>query len=101
MRVSGLEVVPTEGPVLVVPNHDSQMDPVVLGVALRRCRMLRFLARSNLWKIPGLGPVLRAMRQIPIERGVGDQAALGEAIKALGAGEAVCVFPEGRLSGGE
>ena len=101
MRVSGLDVVPAEGPVMVVPNHDSQMDPVVLGIALRRRRMLRFLARANLWKIPGLGPVLRALRQIPIERGVADQAALDEAIKALGAGEAVCVFPEGKLSRGQ
>src|SRR5438105_14106594 len=101
MRVSGLEAVPVDGPLLVVPNHDSQMDPVVLAVALRRRRMLRFLARANLWKIRGLGPVLRAMRQIPIERGAGDRAALDQAVQALADGDAVCVFPEGELSGGE
>ena len=101
MRVSGLDTVPVDGPLLVVPNHDSQMDPVVLGVALRRRRMLRFLARANLWKIRGLGPVLRAMRQIPIERGAGDRAALDQAVQALADGEAVCVFPEGKLSRGE
>jgi 1-acyl-sn-glycerol-3-phosphate acyltransferase len=101
MRVSGLEAVPTTGPVLVVPNHDSQMDPVVLGVALRRRRVLRFLARANLWKIPGLGPVLRAMRQIPIERGARDQGALEQAVRALADGEAICIFPEGKLSRGE
>src|SRR5205807_873969 len=49
----------------------------------------------------GLRPVLRAMRQIPIERGAGDRAALDQAVQALADGEAVCVFPEGKLSRGE
>ncbi len=101
MRVSGLEAMPRSGPLLVVPNHDSQMDPVVLGVALRNVRPLRYLARADLWKIPGLGPVLGGLRQIPIERGAGDVAAIQAAVDALEAGEAVCIFPEGKLSRGE
>jgi 1-acyl-sn-glycerol-3-phosphate acyltransferase len=101
LRVEGLELVPTEGPVLVVPNHDSQWDPVLAGLALRPRRRLRFLARASLWRIPGLGPLLDAMGQIPIRRGVGDAAALEHAVEALHSGEAVCVFPEGGLSWGE
>jgi 1-acyl-sn-glycerol-3-phosphate acyltransferase len=99
--VHGLETVPEEGPVLVVPNHDSQWDPVVAGVALRKRRKLRFLARANLWKIRGLGPIMNGLRQIPIERGTGDADALARAIEALREGEALCVFPEGKLSRGE
>jgi 1-acyl-sn-glycerol-3-phosphate acyltransferase len=93
--------VPASGSLLVVPNHDSQWDPIVIGIALRRRRMLRFLARADLWRIPGLKPVLNGLRQIPIERGAGDVRALEHAVAALSAGQAVCLFPEGRLSRGE
>src|SRR4051794_2459888 len=96
MRVEGIDIVPAEGPLLVVPNHDSQMDPVLVAIALRRRRPLRFLARADLWKIFGLGPLMRGMRQIPIERGAGDSGALDAAVDALRAGEAVCIFPEGK-----
>src|SRR3954452_21972848 len=101
LRVEGLELVPRQGALLLVPNHDSQWDPVLAGLALRPRRRLRFLARASLWRIPGLGPLLHAMGQIPIRRGVGDAAALEHAIDALRSGEAVCVFPEGGLSWGE
>jgi 1-acyl-sn-glycerol-3-phosphate acyltransferase len=101
LRVDGLDSVPEAGPLLVVPNHDSQWDPVLVGLALRPRRRLRFLARASLWRIPGLGPLLYAMGQIPISRGVGDAAALEDAIEALRSGEAVCVFCEGGLSWGE
>jgi 1-acyl-sn-glycerol-3-phosphate acyltransferase len=101
LRTLGLELVPERGPLLVVPNHDSQWDPVLVGLAVRQRRRLRFLARASLWRIPGLGSVLDRMGQIPIRRGVGDAAALEHAVEALRSGEAMCVFPEGGLSWGE
>jgi 1-acyl-sn-glycerol-3-phosphate acyltransferase len=101
LDVEGLEIVPERGPLLVVPNHDSQWDPVLVGLALRPRRRLRFLARASLWRIPGLGPILHRMGQIPIRRGAGDAAALEDAVAALRSGEAVCVFAEGGLSWGE
>ena len=106
LSVEGLDQVPAEGPLLVVPNHDSQWDPILIGLAVKPRRRLRFLARASLWRIPVLGrlvlgPVLYGLGQIPIRRGTGDSAALEKAIEALAAGEAICVFPEGGLSWGE
>ncbi len=101
LHVEGLEHLPAEGPVLVAPNHDSQMDPVVIGLAASPRRRLRYLAQAELWRIPGLGWFLNGMRQIPIRRGTGDSRALDRAVDALKGGDAVAVFPEGRLSWGE
>jgi 1-acyl-sn-glycerol-3-phosphate acyltransferase len=101
LRTRGLDAVPEHGPVLVVPNHDSQWDPVLIGLALRPRRRLRFLARASLWRIPGLGPILNRLGQISIRRGAGDARALESAVEALRSGEAVCVFCEGGLSWGE
>jgi 1-acyl-sn-glycerol-3-phosphate acyltransferase len=101
LRVSGLDALPMEGPVLVVPNHDSQWDPILIGLAARPRRRLRYLARASLWRIPGLAPILRGLRQIPIERGAGDVAALEGAMAALRGREAICIFVEGGLSWGE
>jgi 1-acyl-sn-glycerol-3-phosphate acyltransferase len=101
LTVTGREVVPADGPVLVVPNHDSQWDPLAVAYAVYGRRRLRFLARANLWEIFGARAVMKSSRQIPIERGKGDRGALVHAVEALGAGESVVIFPEGKLSGGQ
>ena len=101
LRVEGLDQVPADGPLLVVPNHDSQWDPILVALAIKPRRRLRFLARASLWKIPGLGPILYGIGQIPIRRGAGDSGALEKAVEALRFGESICVFPEGGLSWGE
>ena len=98
MRVEGLEALPRSGPVLLAGNHDSQMDPVAIGVAARHHRQIRALAKSTLWKVRPLAPILDGMGQIPIDRGAGDAHALDRAIEALRAGACIGVFPEGTRS---
>jgi 1-acyl-sn-glycerol-3-phosphate acyltransferase len=100
LQVEGLEALPRSGPTLVVANHDSQTDPLAVGVAARKRRQIRALAKRDLWEKPGLGRVLDGMGQIPIERAAGDADALVNAIAALRAGSCIGVFPEGTISVG-
>jgi 1-acyl-sn-glycerol-3-phosphate acyltransferase len=100
LRVRGAELLDAPGPILVLANHDSHWDPLVIGVAARGVQV-RALAKASLWKNPVVARVLNGMGQIPIERGRGDAAALAAAIAQLEAGRCVGVFPEGTISRGE
>lgn len=100
LRVEGVEALPATGPLLVVGNHDSHWDPVLIGLAARGRRQIRALAKSTLWNKPGLARVLDGMGQIPIERGAGDADALRRAIEELRAGACIGIFPEGTISRG-
>jgi 1-acyl-sn-glycerol-3-phosphate acyltransferase len=101
LQVEGLETVPKQGPLLIVGNHDSHWDPLMVGIAARKRRQIRALAKSDLWKVRGLAPILNGMGQIPIERGQGDAQALAKAIEALRSGICIGVFPEGTRSRGK
>jgi len=101
MRVEGLDSVPESGPLLIVGNHDSHWDPLMVGIAARRRRQIRALAKSTLWDVRGLGRILDGMGQIPIERGAGDAQALARAIETLRDGACIGVFPEGTRSRGK
>lgn len=100
LEVIGLETLPKSGPLLVVGNHDSHWDPVMIGIAARKRRMIRALAKSTLWDVKGLDKVLDGMGQIPIVRGAGDAQALASAVAALREGSCIGVFPEGTRSKG-
>ena len=71
------------------------------SIAAIRRRQIRALAKSDLWKVRGLAPILNGMGQIPIERGAGDAQALARAIEALRQGACIGVFPEGTRSRGK
>ncbi len=101
LEVAGEEHLPTSGPTLIVGNHDSYWDPVAIGMAGRKRRQIRALAKSTLWKIKPLAPILNGMGQVPIERGKGDARALQAAIDTLRAGGCIGVFPEGTISRGK
>jgi 1-acyl-sn-glycerol-3-phosphate acyltransferase len=100
MEVTGLDALPQDGPVLLIGNHDSNMDPIAVGVAGHPHREIRALAKSTLWKSKPLGWILDQMGQVPIERGKGDRQAMDAAAQALASGSCIGVFPEGTISRG-
>ncbi|HEX7813966.1 MFS transporter [Dyella sp.] len=99
-RVDGAEKIPEEGAVLLVCNHISFMDPLILMGSLRR--PMRFVMYYKIFNIPVLRFVFRTARAIPIAGFKEDPAVLDAAYEeidaALAAGEAVCIFPEGGLT---
>jgi 1-acyl-sn-glycerol-3-phosphate acyltransferase len=98
VQVTGLELLPLEGPLLVVGDHDSYWDTVATGIAAMPRRQIRALAKSSMWKNALLGRVLTGMGQIPIERGSGDAGALDRAIEELRKGACIGIYPEGTRS---
>lgn len=96
IRYEGREHVPASGGVLVTPNHISDADPTALGLALMR--PCYFMAKEELFQMRFLGPFIRLMRGFPVKRYSADRAALRHAEELLAQGEAVVIFPEGKLS---
>ena len=92
LRRSGWVNVPRTGPVLLVSNHQSMFDPVLVGLSSRR--YLSYLARSNLFAQRGLAPLIRGLNAIPIDRNMGKDG-IQAVLDALARGWAVLMFPEG------
>lgn len=92
-RMRGRHRMPATGPVLVLANHQSFFDPLLVGVA--STRHLTFLARKTLFRKPGFAAVIRSLDAVPIDQeGLGKDG-LQAVAAALAAGKAVLVFPEG------
>ncbi|WP_162942296.1 lysophospholipid acyltransferase family protein [Desertimonas flava] len=89
-----------DGPIIVVANHTSYADGVLLALACRRLgRSLRLLATAGVFKVPVLGRLLRRLGFIPVNRGSASAThALDAAAEALERGEAIGLFPEGRIT---
>ena len=99
-RMQHLERIPKQGPFILTPNHNSNLDPLVTAyVVWRGGRVPRFLAKASLFKVPVFGSILRATGQIPVERaGVGATKSLEAASRLVDDGLAVIVYPEGSLT---
>jgi 1-acyl-sn-glycerol-3-phosphate acyltransferase len=101
LEVIGLELVPVSGPTLLLANHDSNWDPLVVGLAAAHRRQIRAMAKVELWtRSRALAWVMEQMGQFRITRGQADRTELNAVRSALEAGACVGVFPEGKLSRG-
>ena len=85
--------IPRTGGYLLVSNHASNLDPLLVGVVCGR--RLDFLAKVELFRVPLLKHWLHAVGAHPIQRGKGDRKALAEAIRLIREGNILVAFPEG------
>jgi 1-acyl-sn-glycerol-3-phosphate acyltransferase len=93
-RYEGTRNIPKTGPVLVIANHQSFLDPLIVGMAAKP-RRLTFLARKTLFINPVFAALIRTFNAVPIDQeGVGKEG-LQIIVKELALGKAVLVFPEG------
>src|SRR5262249_13601037 len=96
IRFEGVEHIPAEGPLLIVPNHVTYADPVLASIPIRR--PVYYMAWDALFAIRGLSWLIRRLRAFPVEIESADPRAAREAVRLLQAGEAVMIFPEGGRS---
>lgn len=97
MRVAGLEHIPARGGCIIASNHESYLDPPVLGSAIPH-RQVYFMAKKELFGVPILGQLLIAFGAFAVDRGSGDRRALDEAIRLLDSGRILGIYPEGTRS---
>ena len=95
----GTEKLPAGG-FIAAPNHCTEIDPLVVGHMLyNQKRAPHFLAKAALFKVPGLGPLLRATKQVPVERSTaGANRSLQVAQEIVAEGGAIIIYPEGTLT---
>ena len=111
-RLHHAERVPATGAFVLAPNHDSDIDPIVMAIALYRAgRLPRFLAKASMFRAPVLGAFMRASGMIPVERGGRSAGAGGADRGAARSGDpiaaarrltdqhaGVIIYPEGSLT---
>ena len=93
-RPVGLETLP-EGWALLCANHVSGWDPIIVAIALPKNSRLTVMAKDSLFRIPGLGFILRKLGIFPVKRGGNDLTAMKTAMKVLNGGNRLLMFPEG------
>lgn len=93
IRVYNRHYEPASGGALYICNHQSFLDPMLMGMSLRR--PMNFMARDTLFEVPLLKLIMGSLNTFPVRRGTADTRAIKEAMKRLKEGRQVVVFAEG------
>ena len=94
LKVTGQQNIPQDGPFIIVANHSSLLDPVILGVSIKP--KIIFVAAAYLFEISWLGYLLRKANSIPVQR-ENDIKAIKQSLKILQKGGVLGIFPEGGI----
>ena len=92
LQMSGLDNIPTSGPLIITPNHQTYADPVLVTIPVRR--RVYYMAWNRLFEIPGFGWFIRRLRAFPVRIDSADPTSMREAVRVLTAGHVLMVFPE-------
>jgi len=84
---------PARGGAVYIANHQSFLDPMLVGFGLRR--PLNYMARASLFRMPGFRQLIRSVNAFPVRRGTADTGAMKEAMRRIKNGGQVLVFAEG------
>ena len=93
VRTEGLENVPREGGVIIAGNHVNGNDPLFVGITAPR--PVSFMAKEEIFGVPGVGFLARGVGAFPVKRGQPDRAALKRSLAVLEDGGCFGIFPEG------
>ena len=93
LELRGTEHIPSHGPLIIVPNHQTYADPPLVTIPVRRA--VHYMAWAKLFSVPVFGRFIRLLRAFPVELEMTDSRAVREAARLLRAGEVLMIFPEG------
>lgn len=93
LKVYGTRNIPRRGGVLIVSNHQSLLDPLLLGARVPRA--MSYMAKSELFRNKVFGALIRNLGAFPVRQGAGDVGAIKETVNRLHEGRMLNIFPEG------
>lgn len=100
-EIEGVENIPATGPAILCGNHRSYFDPIAVAMAIAKSgRTVRYLGKKEVFDVPIVGQLSRAMGGIRVERGTGSDVPLEAAAAALAGGDLVALMPEGTIPRG-